>query len=167
MIAWLIAAATAATFQSPVIEYQCGTPTQATSENVAKVNDAYMHHSVAIIEAAVRGDVGSLGKQIASNAQFSVFHGDVGVGPRTVGVPAALKFFTELAPERFQILTASAGPFSMDPCGTVSSRILLSKGEPNESYLLIFKYENGLLIDVTGSATSIIDGVIAGQPVHG
>jgi len=149
----LIASIASVSFQSPVIDFRCGETDQVGEGNVASVYNAYLRHSVVLIGLALKGDAATLAKAISPNARFATFHGDVGSGPRTTGPEAAVEFFKELEPTSYQTLSASAGPFSTAACGPIKVEVLLLRDGSNAA-ALVFRYEGGVLRDVTGSSTT-------------
>ena len=157
MNAMIIAAIASASFQSPVLDFRCGKYDQVSEGNVASIHNAYLKHSVELIGLALKGDAATFGKAISPNARFMAFYGDVGLGPRTTGPEAAVEFFKELEPTSFQTLTASAGPFSTAPCGTSTVEVLLLRDDSN-GIALNFSYKDGVLLGVSGNATTVEQG---------
>jgi hypothetical protein len=154
--------------QTPLVDrYRCGLSDQVQQDNVAQVHVAYLQRSISLVSAAVRGDESALAEIVAPNARFTVIRGDVGTGPRSTGPQAAVSFFQGLALTNYQYLAPGAGPFSMQPCGPISSELLLSRSDSGGAAALEFKFDGGLLVEVTGSGTSIFEGEIGGSSING
>lgn len=151
---------------SPVAAYRCDGGGSAEPANIATAYDSYARHSVQLVRAAMQGDATALQPWVGADAGFTVFYGDVGKGPRTTGVQAAIEFFSELEATNFEWLSASSGPFSIDPCGKLVSAILLRKEHSDQAFDLKFEYMDGKLIKVVGSAASVVEGSLV-EAVNG
>jgi hypothetical protein len=154
----LLAAAPPATGADEVAAFHCGTPQHAGLANVRDVHTAYGLRSVAIVRSALAADAAALSVSVAPTAAVSVFEGDVGVGPRSKGVAAAIEFAHQISPRSYRFSAGSPGPFSMDPCGSASAELTFIGDKPNEAVVATFKYQDGLLADVQASRIELISG---------
>ena len=102
---------------------------------------------------------------VAPTATFSVFQGDVGVGPRSSGPQAAIEFAKQISPTSYQFQVGS-GPFTMDPCGETSAEIILTGKNPNKAVIATFKYVKGILVGVESSHVYLTRGDFPNPSTH-
>jgi hypothetical protein len=141
-----------------VSAFRCGAAGQVASASIGVVGQAYAERTVAIIKAALSGDAASLDAIVAPGANFVVFHGDVGIGPRSAGADAAIAFVRQLAPTHYSVTAGSAGPFSTDPCGPRKVDVSFRSAKPGEATIARFSFERGLLTAVKGSSVAVLEG---------
>ena len=146
-----------------VERFRCGTANTAARENVQDVNDAYAWRSVNIIRASLADDRGRLARMVSPSAEFTVYVGDVGTGPRSKGVDAAVAFGKQVRPRRFEFSGSSAGPFVMNPCGKVIAELTFTAERPDEATIMTFEYFRGILINASGRKAKVVRGQFA-QP---
>jgi hypothetical protein len=144
-----------------VAAYSCGNRRATDLANLAEIGEAYGRRSVAIIQAGLRQDVSALAKMVAPSAKFIYYQGDVGMGPRSVGAEAAAEFARKIGARRFQFSVAPGGPFSENPCDPITSEVRVIGEDPASAKVLTFKYDRGMLVDVTGSAVTLVNGRFA------
>lgn len=158
LTALLTAAAPPTNGAEDVSAFHCKTPQQVDHANVRDVYAAYGARSVAIIRSALAGDTVGLSKIVAPTATFEVFEGDVGMGPRSAGAGAAVEFAKQIAPRSFQYSAGSAGPVSLDPCGSATAELTLIGNQSDEAVIATFKYRNGFLTEVQASRVHLVRG---------
>jgi hypothetical protein len=140
--------------------YRCGAQDRPANVNVGEASRAYAERSVALVMAAQAGDTDVLGKMVAPGATFTVFHGDVGIGPRSKGVGAAIEFTRQVAPTHYSVNAGSAGPVSVDPCGRTTVEMTMRSKQAGKATVARFTYDHGQLMEVTGSSVDVIEGDI-------
>jgi hypothetical protein len=118
--------------------------------------EAYGRRSVEIVNAALANDIVALNGLVAPVARFSVGHGDAGYGLRDRGPQAAATFFRTFAPAEYRISTSLVGFYRMNPCGTVTVDLTLAG--PERTANLQFKYEGGMLVEVSGGEVIVTEG---------
>ena len=138
--------------------FYCRTPQKIEQANVPDVYGAYGSRSVSIIKQALAGDRESLSQTVDSDAKFIIFAGDVGIGPRSKGIDAVVEFARQLEPRSYQFSTASAGPISMSPCGSVEIDLTFARDAHSDAVIATFQYQDGVLIGVTGSHIKLVTG---------
>ncbi len=143
---------------SPVAAYNCAGEAAVAYEGIVEAYNAYYRQSLAIVTAALGEDHSTLELMVASDAEFTVFHGDVGIGPRASGPVAATEFFESLAPVEFEYREASPGPLALNPCGHIETELVLRDDTNAEVSVLTFKYDRGILSSVTGYAATVTRG---------
>jgi hypothetical protein len=141
-----------------VSDYHCETSGRETKVNVGDVHAAYGARSVAIMTSALARNTDHLSGMVSPGATFTVFKGDVGIGPRSAGPSAAVDFTRQLAPQSYQFSERSSGPFSMDPCGSVTTELTLFGARPDEAVIAKFIYLDGLLTEVRASQVKLVSG---------
>ena len=152
-----VAAAPASIVPDAVDSFHCFSGQKVDRANVASVNAAYGSRSATIVERALAGDASQLTRMVSPTATFTLFQGDVGVGPKSTGAQAAMAFAKQLAPTSYQF-SVGPGPFSMDPCGEASADLVLGGNKPDEVVYAEFKYLNGILAEVEGSQLHLTRG---------
>lgn len=155
----LLAAAEPAVAQPDrVATFRCRSDAPLAREDVLSVRDAYGRRSVAVIRAALIGHARLLRQIVLPSAKFTVFKGDVGLGPRGTGAEALIEFAKQIGPASYQYSAGSAGPFWTDPCGDVSVELLLSGEQSEGAVIATFKYREGLLAGVVASRVHVTRG---------
>jgi hypothetical protein len=134
----------------------CPSGGSSTLESVTEAHRAYGARSVSVVEAALARNVPALTRAVAATARFTVWNGDVGLDARAPGPGGAIEFFGMLSPAEYQFSTVFAGPISQDPCQGITVELLLRA--PDRAASLQFKYERGMLMEVTGSEVSVTQG---------
>lgn len=122
------------------------------------VDAAYNNRSVAIMRSALAGDSERLSEMISPNSTFTLFQGDVGVGPRSTGPLAAIEFAKQIAPRHFQFSASSAGPLEMNPCGLATAELTFTSEHSDDAVIAEFKYEDGFLTGVRASRVALVRG---------
>ena len=153
----LCVAAAPASKPDAVDSFHCDSGQKIDRANVASVNAAYGSRSATIVERALAGDLKQLARMVSPTAKFTLFQGDVGVGPKTTGAEAAVAFAKQLTPTSYQF-SVGPGPFSMDPCGEASADLVLGGNKPDDVVYAEFKYLNGILVEVEGSQLHLTRG---------
>lgn len=151
LLGLLVAVAPVASRADEVADFHCKAPKSGASANVGEVYAAYGERSVAIVKAGLAGDAAQLREMVAPTAKFTLFQGDVGIGPRSSGAEAAIAFVKQVAPRNYEFSAGSRGPFSMAPCGSVTAELTLMGDKANEAVIARFKYERGILQEVQAS----------------
>lgn len=141
-----------------VSTFRCGAAGQVASASIGAVGQAYAERTVAIIKAALAGDVAGLDAIVAPGANFVVFRGDVGIGPRSAGAGAAVAFMRELAPTHYSVTAGSPGPFATDPCGPMTVDVSFRSAQAGQATIARFSFERGLLTAVNGSSVTVLEG---------
>lgn len=152
-----VAAAPASIVNDAVDSFHCDSGQKVDQANVASVNAAYGSRSATIVERALAADASQLAKMVSPTATFTLFQGDVGVGPRSTGAQAAIAFAQQLTPTSYHF-SVGPGPFSMDPCDEASADLVLEGNKPGEVVYAEFKYLNGVLIEVEASQLHLTRG---------
>jgi hypothetical protein len=158
LLALLAGASVPADGADGVSAFHCQTPQQVTRANVREVYAAHGTRSVVIVRTALAGDAARLSQMVAPDAKFTVFEGDVGIGPRSAGVEAAIAFARQIAPQGYRFSAGSAGPVAMDPCDTAIADLTLIGERPGEAVIARFTYRDGFLIGVEGSRVELVGG---------
>jgi hypothetical protein len=125
---------------------------------------AYGRHSVAIVNAALRGDDSFLARAVGTDATFSYFQGDMGLAVGARGPEAARRFFRTMNPRAFQFLSLRRGALADDPCDLVRLELLLTGDSPARAFALTFSYRNGRLVEVGGREAGVVSGTL--QPAR-
>lgn len=120
------------------------------------VREAYGRRSVDIVNAALANDIAALREWVTSEARFSVQHGDAGYGQRDRGPQAAATFFRRFAPVEYRISTSLVGFYSLTRCSAVTVELTLAGAERTAT--LQFKYEGGMLVEVSGGEVNVTQG---------
>jgi hypothetical protein len=141
----------------------CPDGRSSARQNISDAEREYGLRSVAIVNAALTGDGPTLANLVQDNAFFMANSGDSGFGPGIRGPAAAIEFFRGLAPTDYVILAQYAGMVSLRPCEGVSTEVLL-RG-PDRSAVLRFRYDHGMLVEVTGRLISVTQGQLRRPPV--
>jgi hypothetical protein len=167
LLAVLFLGVAATTNQSDdVWGFGCNTPQHVSAVNVRDVYAAYGSRSVAIINAAMANDGVTLAKMVSPSAKFTLFAGDVGIGPRSAGPAAAIEFVRQIAPRTYQFSAGSSGPFSMDPCSSTNVEMTLVGNQAGDAIVATFKYRDGILAEVQGSHVELIEGEFPNSIAH-
>jgi hypothetical protein len=154
----LVLAAAAHGGGDTVERFRCGGEYRVGNVDVRDVNDTYAWRSVDIIRASLANDRVRLARMVAPTAEFTIYVGDVGTGPRSKGVDAAVGFGKQVSPTRFEFSGSSAGPFVMDPCGKVTAELTLMADRADEATIISFEYDKGVLVSASGRTAEIVRG---------
>jgi hypothetical protein len=157
MFGHLFAAALFLTTQNAPAPDLCAGDAASRWQNVAEAEQAYGDRSITVVNAALAGDESALASLVASHAHFGADVADSGFGPgRMTGPAAAIEFFRGLAPTDYLIMAQYAAMVSSRPCEGASAEVLL-RG-PDWSAVLRFRYEQGMLVEVSGRLISVTQG---------
>lgn len=160
----LLSAAILATLGSPkpgddhVSAFRCRTPEQVSSVNVGDAYVAYASQSIIIMKNALEGNAAHLTRLVEPAAKFTLFAGDVGIGPRSSGAAAALEYAKQIAPRSYSFPAEASGPFLMQPCGEITVEGTLLGESPTEAVIASFRYRDGLLVEIESNRVSLITG---------
>jgi hypothetical protein len=157
LVATLLAASALGPHPDAVAGFNCQVKEKHRNELVLDVMGAYDARSAEIIQASLDRDFGRLARMVAPTAEFTIFHGDVGNGPRIRGPKAAVEFAKQLAATDYAF-TTSAGPLLMDVCGTVIAELTVTGRDKNEATIIRFEFLNGTLIKATGAGVKLTRG---------
>ena len=125
--------------------------------SVDEVGETLSQHSIGIIGLAQQGEVTRLASLIAATARFTVWEGDAGFGRRS-GPAGAVEFAQRIGAVGYRYITTFAGPISTDICGTQKVTIWLTRPDGQRSYIAVFKYDKGILIEATASMGQLSEG---------
>ena len=145
---------------SPISAFNCAGNEPVSRAGIVEAYSAYFENSLAIVIAALNGDQSALENLVAPEANFTVFHGDVGIGPRSTGPTAAEEFFSDLAPTEFEFREASSGPFAVNPCEHIETEVVLRTNADPEVSVVKFAYDRGILTGVNGYAATVKRGLL-------
>lgn len=138
--------------------FQCRTAQQVSTANIRDVYEAYGYRSAAIIKVAQGENATRLAEMVAPTAKFTVFQGDVGIGPRSSGPEAAVDFAKQIAPSSYQFSVGSSGPFVVNPCSAAIVELTLKRQQSDKVVIATFKYREGLLVEVKASQVDLVFG---------
>ena len=168
VLAMLLAASQPA--QEPSVDdFHCRTAKAVASESIVAVYVAYQLRSIEIIEAGMRADADRLKRQVDPHAKSMLIQGDVGIGPRSDGPAGVIELAALIRPKSYQYVSASPGPFSLNPCGEIAVELLFTPSDAtspqsSQATQMTFKFRGGLLVEATGSGTSIVRGNLTNGP---
>ena len=157
-----ISAATSTAGPTSVDNFRCAGPSPVELANVQAVHQAYQQRSVEIVRLALANSRSRLTGMVDSAAKFTVFHGDVGLGPRDQGIDAAVEFAKQISPRTYEYSNGS-GPVGMNPCGLISTEVTFSGDDPAQADRIRFKYEKGVLTEVSGGHLEVTRGHIGSE----
>ena len=168
MIASLAAAACA--LSAPAAAASIATcPNDRGLMSVDDVQTELARHSVDIVTHALDADDAALDRLVAPTADFILWHGDSGWGPRgtpgnpredLLGVAAARAFARHLAASSFEFAVSWAGPISTDPCGRQSVKVTFADATGTRAYIVRFDYLAGRLVKAEGELATMTRGSI-------
>lgn len=136
--------------------------------SVVDVATEFARRSVEIVTLAATADDAALGKLVSPTADFMLWEGDSGWGPRgglhgredLHGVVAARAFADYLAAARFEFAVSSPGPISTSPCGWQSVTVTFANAAGTRSYVVQFDYLAGRLVKAEGTLATLTRGTI-------
>jgi hypothetical protein len=134
-----------------------GDCSQGREVSVDEANETLSRRSVEIIGLAAQGEVTKLVPLLAPTARFTVWEGDAGSGRRS-GPAGAVAFARTIGATGFRYLTTFAGPISTDICGTQTVTIWLTRPAGQRSYVAVFKYDKGILIEASATMGQLSEG---------
>ena len=145
--------------ETPTVSaFNCKTGSPTRLASLREVQTAYGRHSVDIFQVALSGNTAELSKSVSPDAEFEVYEGDAGTGPRTKGPVAAVEFAKQIAPVSYRFTSGSLAPISTDPCGKQSVELVLQNAQPDRITVAKFTFKDGILIDIGGEQVELIAG---------
>ena len=159
LVLWLAAAAaTPVSAKSDAVDgFHCNTAQQTPWADHAAIDAAYGMRSAAILSAALDQDVRRLKQMVAPTATFTLWHADLATRVSSPGPEAAIDFAQRVAPVDYQFSTEEL-LVSDRPCGEKTVELLLGGREPGSAVRASFKFDGGVLREVSGQFIGIVRG---------
>jgi hypothetical protein len=103
---------------------------------------------------------------ISPTAEFELWRGDTSRVGRSKGKNGFVEFVKDLKPRSYTMFTADPGPIAISSldkkCG-YSVSLLFETEEENESALVDFSFEDGLLTKASGAVGAIVKGIFKAE----
>lgn len=141
-----------------VSAFHCKTAKPTRWASLREVQSAYGRQAVKILQDALSGNIAELSTSVSPDAEFEVYEGDAGIGPRTKGPSAAVDFAKQIAPVTYRFMGGSLAPIATDPCGKQSVEVILEDGQADRITEAKFTFQDGVLTDVGGGQFEQISG---------
>jgi hypothetical protein len=127
-----------------------------TMQSVTEVYRAYQMRSVEIVRSAMAAERAGLTQLISPALRVTYSRGDHGYGRPFSGPEGVADLFRRISPAEYYYSTPFVGPLSTDTCGSMTVELLL-RG-PETAAALQFKYEAGILVELSGREVFFTQG---------